>query len=128
MKTTTFNVKGTTFVLVERAEYDRLRELAKAAVLPALPQPDADGNVPAVQFARATIARGIIRDRVAAGLSQRELARLARVRAETLCRIETGKHTPSVETIQSIDRALKGAASRSEKMGKPQRARAAKVG
>jgi DNA-binding XRE family transcriptional regulator len=128
MTATMFEVKGTKFVVVERAEYERLRELAKAAVLPALPRPDADGNVPAVQFARATIARGIIRDRVAVGLSQRELARLAGIRVETLCRIETGKHTPSVETIQSIDRVLKRAAYRSDKAGKPRRPQAAKAG
>jgi predicted transcriptional regulator len=55
-------------------------------------------------------ARDVIRDRVAAGLSQRELAKLAGVRVETLCRIETGKHTPSIATITKIDSALKKAA------------------
>jgi DNA-binding XRE family transcriptional regulator len=121
MRKATFEVNGMTFMVIERAEYDRLRELAKAAALPALPEPDADGNVPAVQFARATLARKIIQDRVAAGLSQKELARLAGIRGETLCRIETGKHSPSVESIQSIDRALRRAVSRSGKTGKSQR-------
>ena len=55
---------------------------------------------------RASLARKLIRDRVAAGLSQRELARRAGVRVETLCRIETGKHTPNVATIDKLDRAL----------------------
>ncbi len=78
--------------------------------LPELPEPDANGNYPAIEYARASLARKIIRDRVAAGLSQRQLALRAGVRVETLCRIETGKHTPSVATIDKIDRALRRAA------------------
>lgn len=129
VKTPTFEVNGKMFMVVERDEYERLRELANAAVLPALPEPDGEGNVPAVAFARATIARGIIRDRVAAGLNQKELARRAGVRVETLCRIETGKHTPSVETIQRIDRALKQAVRPSHKPPRARRpARARRAG
>jgi transcriptional regulator with XRE-family HTH domain len=60
-----------------------------------------------MEYARASLARKIIRDRVAAGLSQRELATRAGVRAETLCCIETGKHIPSVPTVDKLDRALK---------------------
>ncbi|MCI0335210.1 MAG: helix-turn-helix domain-containing protein [Planctomycetes bacterium] len=76
---------------------------------PELPAPDSQGNYPAVEYARASLARKIIRDRVAAGLSQRQLALRAGVRVETLCRIETGRHTPSVPTIDKIDRALRQA-------------------
>lgn len=72
-----------------------------------LPPSDAQGNYAAVEYARASLARKIIRDRVAAGFSQRELASRAGVRVETLCRIETGKHVPSVPTADKIDRALK---------------------
>jgi transcriptional regulator with XRE-family HTH domain len=71
-----------------------------------LPTPDAHGNVPAVAYARASLARKIIRDRSAAGLSQRELAKRAGISFEHLSRIESGKHTPSVPTIEKIDRAL----------------------
>jgi transcriptional regulator with XRE-family HTH domain len=53
-----------------------------------------------LEYCRTSIARDIIRDRVAAGLSQRELAKLAGIGVETLCRIETGKHTPTVPTIE----------------------------
>lgn len=81
----------------------------------ALPEPDNAGNYPAVAYARATIARNIIKDRVKAGLTQRKLAELAGIRFETLCRIETGKHTPSVATIDSIDRVLKRALKRAER-------------
>jgi ribosome-binding protein aMBF1 (putative translation factor) len=97
-------------VVLPRDEYDRLAALAKAGQMPPLPQPDSQGNYPAVEYARASLARKIIRDRVAAGMSQRDLALRAGVRVETLCRIETGKHTPSVPTIDKLDRALKQAA------------------
>ena len=106
MTTPTVQLNGETYVIVEKAEYDRLKTLAKAAELPAA---DADGNRPAVAFATATIARDLIRDRVEAGLSQKDLAERAGVRVETLCRIEKGKHVPSVRTIEKLDNALKAA-------------------
>jgi len=115
MSMQTVHLDGKSYVIIDREEYERLTALAKTANLPALPQPDAEGNYPAVKYARATIARGIIRDRVEAGLTQRELAKRAGVRPETLCRIETGRHTPSVATIEKIDRALKRAKHRSPK-------------
>jgi ribosome-binding protein aMBF1 (putative translation factor) len=105
--TQTIEFDGKPYVILPRAEYDRLTTLAKAADLPALPKPDADGNYPAVDYARASLSRKIIRDRTAVGLSQRQLALRAGVRVETLCRIETGKHTPSVATLEKLDRVLK---------------------
>ena len=109
MNTPNVHLNGTEYVILERKEFDRLTTLARAADLPPLPEPDKDGTYPAVEYARASIARNLIRDRVAAGLTQRELARLAGVRFETICRIETGKNTPSVPTIEKIDRVLKQA-------------------
>ncbi len=106
----TIVVDGKPYVLLPREEYERLTTLAKAADLPPMPKPDAKGNYPAVEYARASLARKIIRDRVAAGLTQRKLAELAGISFEHLCRIETGKHTPSVPTIDKIDRALKHSA------------------
>jgi len=115
----TIMVDGKPYVLLPREEYDKLTTLAKAADLPALPKADAKGNFPAVDYARASLARKIIRDRVAAGLSQRKLAELAGISFENLCRIETGKHTPSVPTIDKIDRALKLAAKPAKRSRKP---------
>lgn len=115
MSTQTVHLDGKSYVILDREEYDRLTALAKAADLPVLPQPDAEGNYPAAKYARATIARNMIRDRVEAGLTQRELAKRAGVRPETICRIETGRHTPSVATIEKIDRALKRAKRRKPK-------------
>ncbi len=115
MSTQTIHLNGQAYVILEREEYDRLTTLAKAGTLPPLPQPDERGNMPAVDYARASIARGIIQDRVKAGLTQRELAKRAGVRVETLCRIETGKHTASVATIEKIDRVLQAALSKRQK-------------
>ena len=107
MAAQTITLEGKSYVVLPSDEYERLATLAKAGEMPLLPQPDAQGNFPAVEYARASLARKIIRDRVAAGLSQKELALRAGVRVETLCRIETGKHTPSVPTIDKLDRVLR---------------------
>jgi DNA-binding XRE family transcriptional regulator len=107
---THIKLTGGDYVILPRTEYDRLTGLAKAAKLPDLPAPDADGNYPAVEYARAALARKLIRERVEAGLSQRALAKLAGVRFETICRIETGKHTPHIPTMGKLESALKRAA------------------
>jgi DNA-binding XRE family transcriptional regulator len=106
MSVQSIELAGQSYVLLPREEYEQLTTLAKAADLPPLPKPDRLGNVPAVAYAKASLARKIIRDRVAAGLSQKELATRAGVRVETLCRIEIGKHGPSVATIDKLDRAM----------------------
>ncbi|MEX0700690.1 MAG: helix-turn-helix transcriptional regulator [Planctomycetales bacterium] len=103
MSRKTITLDGNDYVIVPRDEYEALETLAK---LPPLPEPNADGNYPAAAYARAGIARGIIRDRARLGLSQAELARRAGIRVETLCRIESGKVTPTVGSIHKIDRAL----------------------
>ncbi len=100
---------GKRFVLVPEADYRRLKA---ATGLPPLPPVDADGTGNALEFARASIARTLIRDRRAAGLSQQQLAKLACVRQETISRIESGKHTATVRIINKIDQALRRAANR----------------
>lgn len=114
----TIQLSGRHYVIVEREEYDRLTTLAKAPELPPLPRPNAKGNYPALEYIRASIARDIVRERVKAGLTQRELAELSGVRVETICRVETAKHAPSVPTIEKLDRALKTALARKQKRGK----------
>jgi ribosome-binding protein aMBF1 (putative translation factor) len=106
---------GKEYVIVPREEYERLQGLARIAELPALPGADRAGNFPAAEYARASIARDIVRARVEAGLSQRELAKRAGVRVETLCRIETGKQTPSTATIAKLERALEDTARKHKK-------------
>ena len=104
------DLEGKKWAILPEAEYRRL--LAKSgerAGLPKLPLPDGRGTFPAVEYARASLARKIIQRRRAAGLAQAQLARLAGIRPETLCRIERGKHTPDVATIAKIERALETA-------------------
>ncbi len=74
--------------------------------MPALPRPDKRGRFPALQYARISLARDLIRERKGAGLSQQQLAGLAGVRQETLSRIETGRHTASPKTVDKIMRAI----------------------
>ena len=114
-------VAGQRFVLLPEAEYERLCSRARETVpvtdddLPALPKPDRQGRFPAVEYARVSLARDIIRDRRAAGLTQQELATLAGTRQETISRIESGNYTASHKTIDRIDRALKAALAKRRK-------------
>lgn len=118
-------VNGKRFVLIAERELKELeRRAAKAngksdsSALPPLPPPDERGNRPAVEFAQASIARSIVQDRLALGLSQQELARLAGVRQETISRIESGKHSPTVRTVEKIDKALNRAMKRGREVAK----------
>jgi DNA-binding XRE family transcriptional regulator len=112
MSTSTLTIDGKRFVVVPENEYERMRELARelaGSAGPPLPEPNAKGNVPAAEYARASLARKLIRDRRRAGLTQVELARRSGIRAETLCRIEKGKSLPDASTFHRIHRALERA-------------------
>lgn len=110
MKQKTISRNGAKFVLVPVEDY---RRFTFDDGLPPLPPVDSEGNSNAIQFMRASIARTLIRDRRAAGLSQQQLARLAGVRQETISRIESGKHTATVRVIDKLDRAIRKAMKRS---------------
>jgi predicted transcriptional regulator len=83
--------------------------------LPELPKPNKDGNFPAIEYSRICIARSLIRDRKGLGLSQQRLAELAHVRQETISRLESGKHTASVSSIEKIDAAIEAERKRQKK-------------
>lgn len=105
-------LKGQRFIIVPEREYERMREVTRGLIErdgPASPEPDAKGNVPAVQYMRAGLARRIIHRRRRAGLTQTELAKRAGIRAETLCRIEKGKMTPGTLVFNRIHHALEQA-------------------
>jgi DNA-binding XRE family transcriptional regulator len=102
-------LNGKRYILLEQAEYNQLLARTQELPEPAFPEPDARGYYPALETAAVVIARKISRGRRALGLTQVELARQAGIRPETLNRIEQAKHTPTVATIDKIDRALKAA-------------------
>jgi DNA-binding XRE family transcriptional regulator len=108
-------VKGRRMVMLDETEFGRL--LIKADEWePTLPEPDADGNYPAVEYCRISLAIDIIRDRRRLGLTQAELARLAGIRLATLNRVESGEpRSASVRTIDKIDRALQAAEAKAGK-------------
>ena len=101
-------VKGKRMVMLEEAEFDRL--LRKADEFePLMPDLLPDGNYPAVEALRVSLAIDIIRHRRRLGLTQADLARRAGIRPESLNRIEQGHVSPSSRTVEKIDRALRAA-------------------
>jgi DNA-binding XRE family transcriptional regulator len=101
----TLTIRGKRFIVVPEEDYRRLT----GGRLPELPEPDEMGNVPAIAYARASLARKLIAGRDKAGWSQAELARRAGVRPETVNRIEHGKNTPDEKTFAKLVNALKKA-------------------
>ncbi len=105
-------VEGKRYVLIRESRYEQLCREAKRMMdlsedeLPALPRPDKNGNYPAIEYSRVSLARDLIRQRRALGLSQQELARHAGVRQETISRIETGKHSVTVKTYDKLFGAM----------------------
>ena len=116
MAVQTITLDGKKYAILDAKEYNRLRALARAAEaeFPPLPKPDRSGNFPAPEYARASLARKVIRQRRAVGLTQADLARRAGIRPETLNRIERGKATPSIPTIEKITRAIEQAQADAE--------------
>ena len=104
----TMMIHGKRCVAIEETELRRLeRKAGMESPLPTLPPADAKGNRPALPYIQVSIARDIIKERRALGLSQERLAELAGLRQETLSRVESGKHSPTVRTVEKIDQALK---------------------
>ena len=97
-------IEGKELVILSRSDFDALME--KAGVMPRLPKAAKDGSMPAIEFAIADIAREVVRRRIAAGMTQQELAKRVGVRPETISRLESAKHLPRIETMERIDRVL----------------------
>ena len=115
MTVQTLEIKGRRMVQLPEREYLALLQRAgikkEAKDLPPLPRKLPDGNYPALDYARASLARKIILERRRLGLSQAELARRAGIPVESLNRLERAKTNPTIKTVDKIDRALKAAVS-----------------
>ena len=107
MTVQTLTLDDKELVVLTREAFDELME--KAGVLPPLPPSDRNGNSDAIEFARVSIARTLITRRIRAGWTQKELAKQAGVRLETISRVEGGKNSPTHETMLRLDAALKKA-------------------
>lgn len=69
-------------------------------------------EVNAVQFANMTIGKDLLKMRQAAGLTQAQVARKAKMRPEMLCRIELGNGNPTVSTVTKIVKAIESMSKR----------------
>lgn len=58
------------------------------------------------QEAEREVMKSIVEARIAAGLSQKELADRCGMKAANLCRLENGNGNPSVATLSKIARGL----------------------
>ena len=106
MTVQTLHLAGKRYVIMSEKDY---RSLVQSQQEPRMPTADAGGNYPALEALKFSLARDIVRTRRRLGLSQAELARRAAIRPETLNRIERGLTSPSVATIDKLDRALNAA-------------------
>lgn len=98
----TLTIDGRDYIVVPREDFERLT----GAKAPKLPRADKQGRRPARSALRATFAQSLIRRRIAAGLTQKQIAEQAGIATETLSRIETGKHRPQAATVEKIAGAL----------------------
>ncbi|MBN1909343.1 MAG: helix-turn-helix transcriptional regulator [Pirellulales bacterium] len=104
----TVKIDGTRYVLIPEAELAAL----EGRDFPPIAE---DGTCEALSFVRASIAQDIVRERRRLGLAQKELAKMAGIRQETLSRLESGRHRPHVRTVMRVEAAL---ARRQSKLGR----------
>lgn len=104
---------GKEYMLVPRKMWEKItRHAAASSAKPLkLPPPLPSGNY-GLEHVRISLANKVASRRKAAGLTQAQLAHAARVRVETISRLENGLHMPSVKTFDKIEQALNRAAKR----------------
>ena len=117
--------------MLPEGEYFKLLERAGLPTpelgMPPLPKQLSGGGYPAMEYARASIARDIVRTRRRLGLSQAELARRAGMLPAALNRTERAKVSPSVSTVEKLDQALRAAERAAHQQSKTHSMRRSKV-
>jgi len=98
---------GVRYVILRESLFQRLCE--QAGVAPGEAATEASELSSGVGLDRTSLAEKLARRRVAAGLSQAELARQAGIRPETLNRIERGRTTPDFATVRKLVVAMNAA-------------------
>lgn len=104
---TTHNVvmDGRKYVMVPRDDWERIvKHLPDPDLLPE-PAPNADGSF-SPEHVKVMLCNKVIQQRKNAGLTQAQLAKRAGIRIETISRLESGKHIPSVRTMEKIEAAI----------------------
>ena len=96
---------GLEYVMIPRAQWDRVSSRVTAPDLLHEPAANADGSY-SVQHVRVMLCNKIIRGRNEAGMTQAQLAKRAGIRVETISRLESGKHIPATRTMERIEKAL----------------------
>ena len=109
MKLDVIKRAGKEYVLVPRKQWDALNARAReraSSSLPVRPIRALRDGTYTIEHVRLSLASKMLARRRAAGLTQARLAALARVRVETISRLENGQHMPGAGTFARIDRAL----------------------
>jgi len=70
-----------------------------------VPSPNSDGSF-SPDHVRVMLCNKVILQRKKAKLTQAQLAKRAGIRVETISRLESGKHIPSVRTMEKIEAAI----------------------
>jgi DNA-binding XRE family transcriptional regulator len=112
MTVRTLTLDGREYVLIPRRKWEAMARRSKqssAAFHKALPLVN---GMYTLQHVRQSLGNKVTAQRKAARLTQAQLANLAKVRIETISRLENGLHTPSAKTFDKIERALKKASNR----------------
>lgn len=94
MHTRNITLDGQEYVMVRRGDWERLQ-----------------GGITSereytLDDVRRSLAAKFTRRRQAAGLTQAQLAKRAKVRVEAISRLENAQHMPSIRTFDKLDQAL----------------------
>jgi hypothetical protein len=99
-------LKERSYALLPKGEYQDLVAQAHGLTLPSLPEPDPDGSRPAIETIEAIMIRGLVVDRLLAGLTRQELAERAGVDHGVIDRCEDDHLIPGDEDIERLDQTL----------------------
>jgi hypothetical protein len=84
--------------------YERRLKMLGAAEIPA---PDNNGDVAAVAYLRASVARELLHRRIQAEATPKELAAAARTRERIIVEVEAGVRSPDPAWLRRLENVLK---------------------
>ncbi len=110
MPTQMIDLKDDRYALLPQEEYQDLMAQAAGIALPRLPALNERGNYPGLELVGVLIARGLIVDRLEAGLTQEDVAERAGVPLDVVQDVERGgEATGDERAIDAIDAVLTSA-------------------